>query len=62
MTLTRLTVALLAVVLTVLNTITVSGFSHSRRHEPPRNSTGLTDVVSWDNYTLWLRDQRVFIQ
>lgn len=30
--------------------------------EPPRKSTGLSDVVQWDNYTLFLHDQRVFIQ
>ena len=30
--------------------------------EPNRQSTGLTDSVQWDNYTLWLLDQRVFIQ
>ena len=30
--------------------------------EPPRHSTGLTDLVQWDNYTLWLEGQRVFIQ
>ncbi|CAL1698277.1 unnamed protein product [Somion occarium] len=29
--------------------------------EPPRNSTGLTDAVQWDNYTLFINDQRVFI-
>ncbi|KAJ3543307.1 hypothetical protein NM688_g5870 [Phlebia brevispora] len=31
------------------------------RSEPPRQSTGLTDVVQWDNYTLWLQGQRVFL-
>ena len=30
--------------------------------EPPRQSTNLTDVVQWDNYTLWLQGQRVFLQ
>ncbi|KAF7789943.1 hypothetical protein EIP86_000891 [Pleurotus ostreatoroseus] len=29
--------------------------------EPPRQSTNLTDVVQWDNYTLWLQGQRVFL-
>ncbi|THH31612.1 hypothetical protein EUX98_g2597 [Antrodiella citrinella] len=29
--------------------------------EPPRNSTGLTDAVQWDNYTLFINDQRIFI-
>ena len=31
-------------------------------NEPPRNSTGLTDTVQWDNYTLWIEGQRVFLQ
>ena len=30
--------------------------------DPPRESNGLTDVVQWDNYTLFLRDQRIFLQ
>ena len=30
--------------------------------EPHRHSTGLTDTVQWDNYTMWLLGQRVFIQ
>ena len=29
--------------------------------EPPRKSNGLTDVVQWDNYTLFLHDQRMFV-
>ncbi|KAK7688664.1 hypothetical protein QCA50_008202 [Cerrena zonata] len=29
--------------------------------DPPRNSTGLTDVVQWDNYTLFVHDQRIFL-
>ncbi|RDX44153.1 hypothetical protein OH76DRAFT_1487358 [Lentinus brumalis] len=29
--------------------------------DPPRKSNGLTDVVQWDNYTLFLRDQRIFL-
>lgn len=29
--------------------------------EPPRHSNGLTDVVQWDNYTLFVHDQRIFI-
>ncbi|TBU22169.1 glycoside hydrolase superfamily [Dichomitus squalens] len=28
---------------------------------PPRQSNGFTDVVQWDNYTLFLHDQRLFI-
>ena len=30
--------------------------------DPPRKSNGLTDVVQWDNYTLFLHDQRMFLQ
>lgn len=29
--------------------------------EPPRHSTGLTDAVQWDNYTLWVEGQRIFL-
>ena len=29
--------------------------------EPPRQSTNLTDVVQWDNYTLFVNDQRIFL-
>ncbi|KAH9919183.1 glycoside hydrolase superfamily [Epithele typhae] len=29
--------------------------------EPPRKSNGLTDVVQWDNYTVFLNDQRMFL-
>ena len=29
--------------------------------DPPRKSNGLTDVVQWDNYTLFLHDQRMFL-
>ncbi|KAI0687065.1 glycoside hydrolase superfamily [Earliella scabrosa] len=29
--------------------------------EPPRKTNGYTDVVTWDNYTLWVHDQRVFL-
>ncbi|KAL4244519.1 glycosyl hydrolase 35 family protein [Abortiporus biennis] len=29
--------------------------------DPPRNSTGLTDAVQWDNYTLFVNDQRIFL-
>ena len=30
--------------------------------DPPRESNGLTDVVQWDNYSLVLKGQRVFLQ
>ena len=30
-------------------------------NDPPRHSTGLTDAVQWDNYTLWIEGQRVFL-
>ncbi|KAI0079138.1 hypothetical protein K474DRAFT_1592617 [Panus rudis PR-1116 ss-1] len=29
--------------------------------DPPRNSTGLTDAVQWDNYTLFVHGQRIFL-
>ncbi len=29
--------------------------------EPPRKTNGYTDVVTWDNYTLWIHNQRVFL-
>ena len=29
---------------------------------PPRKSNGLTDVVQWDNYSLFVNDQRIFLQ
>ena len=34
----------------------------SRAVDPPRKSTGYSDVVQWDNYTLWIHNQRVFLQ
>lgn len=30
--------------------------------DPPRKSDNLTDVVQWDNYTIFLNDQRMFLQ
>ena len=30
--------------------------------DPPRQSNGFTDVVTWDNYTVFLHDHRMFIQ
>ncbi|PIL34810.1 hypothetical protein GSI_02597 [Ganoderma sinense ZZ0214-1] len=33
----------------------------SRALDPPRKSTGYSDVVQWDNYTLWIHGQRVFL-
>lgn len=30
--------------------------------DPPRHSTGLSDAVQWDNYTLWVDGQRIFLQ
>lgn len=29
--------------------------------DPPRQSNNLTDVVQWDNYTLFVNDQRIFL-
>ena len=30
--------------------------------DPPRKSNGLTNVVQWDNYTLFVHDQRIFLK
>jgi hypothetical protein len=30
--------------------------------DPPRKSTNLTTAVQWDNYSLFLNDQRIFLQ
>ncbi|KAI0326223.1 hypothetical protein GY45DRAFT_1382198 [Cubamyces sp. BRFM 1775] len=45
--------AFLAIALTCLAT--------SQATDPPRKSNGLTDVVQWDNYTLFLHNQRMFL-
>ncbi|KAI0694023.1 glycoside hydrolase superfamily [Cerioporus squamosus] len=29
--------------------------------DPPRKSNGFTDVVTWDNYTVFLHDHRMFL-
>lgn len=29
--------------------------------DPPRKSTGLTDAVQWDNFTLFVNQQRIFL-
>ncbi|KAF8572638.1 glycoside hydrolase family 35 protein, partial [Ramaria rubella] len=42
----------------------VSASSHFPRvslAEPPRQSTNLTNVVQWDNYTLFVHDQRILL-
>lgn len=33
----------------------------TRREESPRNSTGLTDSVQWDNISFWVEGQRIFL-
>ena len=30
--------------------------------DPPRQSNGLTDIVQWDSYSLFVHNQRVFLQ
>ena len=30
--------------------------------DPPRQSTNFSTVVQWDNYSLFLNDQRIFLQ
>lgn len=58
--------ALLSLLLVLLTSpISVPiGASNSlfQRADPPRKSDNLTDVVQWDNYTLFLNDQRIFLQ
>ena len=48
------TVAVLCVVPVFLGLLTHAA-------DPPRKSNNLTDVVQWDNYTLFLHDQRMFL-
>ncbi|KAM5541244.1 hypothetical protein V8D89_005173 [Ganoderma adspersum] len=38
-----------------------ASFTLLKRDAPPRQSTGYTDVVQWDNYTLFLANQRLFL-
>ena len=61
--------ALLALVLAALLFLVTPHVAHTTALdaqtplvEPPRHSTGLTDAVQWDNYTLFINDQRVLIQ
>ena len=52
--------ALFSLVL-VLLTWPVESSKLSPRADPPRQSTGLTEAVQWDNYTLFVNDQRIFL-
>lgn len=45
----------------VLLTWPVESSQLSARADPPRQSTGLTDAVQWDNYTLFVNEQRIFL-
>lgn len=45
----------------VLLTWPVESSSLASRADPPRQSTGLTDAVQWDNYTLFINDQRILL-
>lgn len=56
----------LVVFLTWTSTLRISPSSLTRENiiltaEPPIKSTNLTDAVQWDNYTLWVNRQRVFL-
>lgn len=47
--------------------VVVLGFStdlktRAQSNDPPRHSTNLTNSVQWDNYTLWVDGQRIFLQ
>ena len=50
--------AMLAVCIVLL---TWSSHVETDMREPQRETNGLTNIVSWDNYTLWINDQRVFL-
>lgn len=51
----------LAKLLPLLFTVAATWLAIAATAEPPRHSNGLTDVVQWDNYTLFVYDQRIFI-
>ncbi|TBU36471.1 glycoside hydrolase superfamily [Dichomitus squalens] len=50
--------ALLAVYLFFL---TSSPTAPAREADPVRRSNGYSDIVQWDNYTLWIHNQRIFL-
>ena len=52
----------LLLVLLIGSTPKASAQSATVPAEPPRKSNGLTDVVQWDNYTLFLHNQRMFLK
>ena len=54
--------AVLAVALLVWPTTARLPLRFAPRADPPRKSTGLSDVVQWDNYTLFIDGQRIFLQ
>ncbi|OBZ71548.1 putative beta-galactosidase A [Grifola frondosa] len=56
--------SLFLVLLTWPITLPITASSHDIRAvaaDPPRKSNNLTSVVQWDNYTLFLHDQRMFL-
>lgn len=42
--------------------VTADAVNLAARADPTRKDNGLTDVVQWDNYTIFLHGQRTFIQ
>ena len=46
----------------ILASLSANVASQAPLADPPRKSNGLTDVVQWDNYTLFIDGQRIFLQ
>ena len=46
----------------ISHSISVDSATNTLLAEPPRKSNGLTEVVQWDNYSLFVHDQRIFLQ
>lgn len=61
--LVSLCLVLLTWPITLQSRATLSGdvVAQSALTDPPRQSNGLTDVVQWDNYTLFVNNQRVLL-
>ncbi|TBU55766.1 glycoside hydrolase superfamily [Dichomitus squalens] len=53
---------LLSFVLSVLPvSLSIGAATLASLADPPRKSNGLSDVVQWDNYSLFVHDQRIFL-
>ncbi|KAM5536286.1 hypothetical protein V8D89_010063 [Ganoderma adspersum] len=46
---------------TIPVSLSISSATRTLLAAPPRRSNGLTDVVQWDNYSLFVHDQRIFL-